>query len=88
MTWRAEISATMRMAVLVTRERGKLVRFPGGYWSYEGCPWDGATPQTYFGTTTIQGLVRRGVLRYSQWRRKSRQHGEFPVEAVLDEAAL
>ena len=79
MTKRDEISATMAAALALAMEHGgKLSRHSGGYWSYAG--WRHGNGE-YFGTTTIESLVARGRLRYSQWR--DGRSGQFPVEVEV-----
>jgi hypothetical protein len=83
MSAKAEISAPMAAALALAAEHdGKLVRYAGGYWSWRGCPCrhDGV-PQDYFGTTTINGLVARGCLRWTKVR--AGRGGEFPIEAEI-----
>lgn len=76
------LSDTMSAALMVAREHGgKLTRLPGGFWTFDGCPRNNNTPLTFFGTTTIKGLVWRGHMEFTQWRRKTKQHDPFPVEA-------
>lgn len=78
------ISEAMAAALMLAREHGgKLIRLPGGYWTFEGCPWSGSAPTQHFGTTTIEGLVRRGHMTYTQWRRKTKKPGEFPIEVEV-----
>jgi hypothetical protein len=73
------LSATMRAAVSVAKENGgKLTRYPGGFWCRPGLATHG---HPWFGTTTIQALVSRGVCVYSQWFNGTR--ARFPVEVTL-----
>lgn len=68
-----ELTSTMKQAVKYAKQHGgKIQRKPGGYWGP-------------FGTTTIDGLVRRGAAVYSDHRKNSR--GEFPVEITLVDVA-
>lgn len=74
-----KLSPTMQDAITIaTANGGKLTRYPGGFWCRSGLnthehPW--------FGTTTIQALVSRGVFAYSQWFEGGRSR--FPVEVTL-----
>lgn len=58
---------------------GSLVRFPGGYWARKGwSAWQGPC----YGTTSIEGLVRRGLVVYTLW--KDGSNGiKFPIEVSL-----
>lgn len=71
-----DLSPTMNHAVvLAMRNNGKITRFPGGFWIASD-KWS----QPQFGTPTIQALVSRGVMKYTQWQEgKSR----FPIEATV-----
>lgn len=60
---------------------GRLVRLPGGYWTYPGCPWAGSAPSFNVGTKTIEGLRARGHLVYTEWKRG--KSGWFPIAAAL-----
>ena len=76
------LSPTMREALICARERGngKLLRYPGGFWAIEG--WRGAHAGTWFGTSTIEALVSRGVAEYTAW--KERGNGtRFPIEMTV-----
>jgi hypothetical protein len=80
----------MKAAIAMAREHGGfLIRLPGGYWTYLDCPRSrgAGPPDQYFGTTTIEGLVARKRMHYSQWQRRSKRHGQFPIEVELVEDA-
>lgn len=70
----AAILADLRDLAPVNAAR--LVRLPGGFWTYPGCPYkDGRpdTPRWYALTPTVRALTRLGVLarahRYpEEWR--------------------
>lgn len=71
------LSPTMTNALRWIKEwGGKVKRYPGGFWS---------SPQAFlsvtFGTSTIEALVKRGVMAYSEW--KDGRNGRFPIEANL-----
>lgn len=72
-----ELSKTMKAAMAAARDNGGIIRrFPGGFWGHNGMdrqrPW--------FGTTTIQALVSRGFLEYSEWHEGT---SRFPIAAAL-----
>lgn len=57
---------------------GVLHRQPGGFWT------DSANYSPYqrtFGTSTVQGLVRRGVAEYVEWQEG--RSGKFPIKAQV-----
>lgn len=65
------------------KSHGTLTRYPGGYWRAKAtdsrwAPW--------FNTSTVEGLVRRGLAEYTQWREG--RNGRFPVEMTLTEKAM
>ena len=74
----------MAVALSMAHEAGgKLVRYVGGYWAPENSPLrshDGH-PVDYVGTSTIEALVKRGELTYSDW--KEGRGGKFPIAVVL-----
>jgi hypothetical protein len=78
------LSAVMAEALGETFERGgTLIRHVGGYWSYPGCPrrsHDGV-PEWYVGSSTVQALVDRGELEWTEW--KDGRSGRFPIRASL-----
>jgi hypothetical protein len=76
----------MQAALKMAHDHGdELVRIPGGYWTWRGCPFNGGVPQESFGTTTIEAIVTRGCLVYSEWKENAR--GKFPVAATAKRAA-
>lgn len=74
------LSLTMQDALDYAIEHGgKLKRFPGGFW----CRGDlEAWSRPWFGTTTVDALVTRGRMAYTDW--VEGKHGRFPVEASIE----
>lgn len=73
-----ELSPTMHDAVEYAKQHGnKLIRYPGGFWCAEGIqrPW--------YGTTTINALVDRGVAEYTKWQGRENGWSGFPIEMTL-----
>ena len=62
-------------------EAGCIYRHPGGYWG-------SANFKLYesFGTSTVEGLVRRGVAEYTEWQEG--RNGRFPIRATLKEKSV
>ncbi len=58
-----------------SKPRGKLIRYPGGFWYPDG------PGQHSYSTATVQALVRRGLAEYTQW--KDGRNGRFPIEMTL-----
>lgn len=58
-----------------------ITRHPGGFWAEEN--WKGGP---YFGTTTVEALVKRHMLFYDQWQESSA--GKFPIRATMTEKPL
>ena len=65
---------------------GIVVRHQGGFWSYPGCTRNNGRLDWYCGTTTIEALVARGDLVYTEW--KEGRRGKFPIRAQRLEDAL
>ena len=77
-----DLSPTMKSAYHEIWTHGGIVeRRPGGYWTWPHCLSSGGVPTTYFGTSTIEALVRRGKLEYTARQESSRRAGSFPIEA-------
>lgn len=55
---------------------GEIHRHPGGFWRAKDT-WNGDS----FGTSTIEALVARGLLQYSQWQEG--RNGRFPIAAKI-----
>jgi hypothetical protein len=74
----SELSATMTAALKHAESHGGLVRQPGGFWV---APQDERDyrPRVYFGTSTVAGLVKRGLLAYIEHREG--RNGRFPIRA-------
>jgi hypothetical protein len=63
------------------QKAGKLIRYPGGYWAAEH--WERwITP--WYGTSTIEALVIRGLAIYTEW--KQGRPNKFPVAMELTKA--
>jgi hypothetical protein len=75
----ADLSTTQKKCVAAMHENGDvLTRFPGGFW-YAGTV---ATLGKCFGTSTVESLVKKGVLTYSEYKtNKYPAWGTFPIEA-------
>jgi hypothetical protein len=91
MNKRDEISATMAIALAEVHEHGRLVRYQGGYWATDMAPRDhNGIPIDHFGTSTINGLIKRGRLVVTEWKKGSRpRYGrldEFPIAVKLAES--
>lgn len=88
MTKASDLSPPMREALdkAKTHGNGKLVRYPGGYWTFPGAEWAGSAPVWWAGTSTVQALVTRGQLEYTKQMHR-RRHGSatFPIEATIKE---
>ncbi len=73
----AGLSKTMRaLLAWIADHGGEIYRFPGGYWT--------ASPfrsERNWGTTSIEALVSRGLLEYTEWRES--RACRFPVKARI-----
>ena len=77
---RVTLSPEMQRCLdFVRRQGGSIHRHQGGYWAEQD--WRSGTGE-YFGTTTVEALVTRSLLVYSEWR--AGEHGfQFPIQATL-----
>jgi hypothetical protein len=75
-----DLSPEMKMTLAYMQSNGgRLFRWPGGFWAKDEYQ---LRSNIYFGTSTIQALVRRGLAEYVGYKEHKRG-GEFPVEVVL-----
>lgn len=77
---RDDLSPTMLEAIRFAREEGggKIERQPGGFWI---APGDNSRSKGWFGTTTIEALISRGIVEVTKRAGKA----QFPVEVTLKE---
>lgn len=76
-----KLSQKMQQALSYARQNGgSLRRYQGGYWAIEHWRWH---EWPWFGTSTVEALVSRGVMSYSEW--VEGRNGRFPVAAVVVE---
>ena len=75
------LSPTMQSALdYAAAHGGALVRLPGGFWRGQSATqWSQGVP--YFGATTVDALVTRGAMTYTEWR--DSRNGRFPVRAAI-----
>lgn len=82
---KVKISPTMKDCLeYASRHDCILRRYQGGFWAKAG--WKGPRLDgVWFGTTTVEALVDRGLAEYTQW-----QEGRvrFPVEARTNRVEL
>lgn len=83
-----EISATMAIGLGYAHDHGgKLIRYVGGYWSWEGVSRNhNGAPVEYVGTPTIEALVSRGRMKYTEW--KAGRNGRFPIAVEIAPDAM
>ena len=62
----------------MAKNDGSIERHPGGFW----CGQVYNAPQS-FGTSTVEALVKRGLIEYVEWHDGRR--GRFPVRARIVE---
>jgi len=60
-----------------TNNAGKLHRHPGGFWTTR----EYHAHFRYFVTSTVEGIVNRGVGAYTEWR--DGRNGSYPVEMTI-----
>lgn len=58
-----KLSETQQEALQVMKEKGgKLIRWDGGYWTFEGAKAIRDEPEWHCGTTTIRSLYKKGYV--------------------------
>lgn len=74
------LTATMLDAIRFaqTNNAGRLHRHPGGRWTTR----DFYTHFRHYGTSTVEGIVSRGVGTYTEWR--DGKNGRFPIEMTVN----
>lgn len=79
------LSLTMAVSLAETIDRGgKLVRHQGGYWTVPGAVRSGTQGHPFefwVNASTIDALVDRGELRFTEW--KVGRGTRFPVAAEV-----
>lgn len=66
---------------------GKLARYPGGFWvAGEFNPAQDPRPAVHFGTSTVEALVNRGLMAYTDFKYRG-DGSSFPIMAELTEPA-
>lgn len=82
-----KLTATMAIALGdIIEHGGKIVRHQGGYWTEPGAvmsPTIGHPFDWWLGTSTVEGLVRRGELSYTEHREG--RGGRFPIAAAISQ---
>jgi hypothetical protein len=60
---------------------GRLIRYAGGYWASQA--WE-RWKAPWFGASTIEALINRGLAEYTRWKPSTRYPGgKFPIEVML-----
>lgn len=76
-----KLSPEMQAAVEYAKAHdGKIVRYPGGFWA-KGGVWNRS--ERWFGTTTIEALVARGVAEYTDWQYR-KDGSRFPTQITVN----
>lgn len=81
------VSKTQTRAIAFAKQHeNKITRHPGGFWA--GPEFRRQAGKEWFGTSTVQALVNRGLMEYSEWRGYKGRPGQYPIEATLTEKGL
>ncbi len=86
MNERLPLSPAQTNAIAKAHTYGGLVRWPAGYWSYPGCPFKKGKPAWLCRTETVDVLIERGLLRYSEWRPTRAYRMPIKAEPVINTA--
>lgn len=83
---KTQLSKTMRDCYEYAKGNGGiLTRFPGSF--HQPVKWMLASQERqFFGSSTVEALVKRGYAEYSKWRMGRR--GEFPIEVTMKDKDL
>jgi hypothetical protein len=73
-----KLSPTMRQCVAYIREHGAIHRHQGGFWAKPDWVLHHGI---YFDGSTMNALVTRKVVEYTEWR--DGRGGKFPIKAAL-----
>lgn len=78
-----KLSATMAIALAEAIDHGGVLeRRAGGFWTFPGAQSTARNSfEWWVGASTIQALVTRGELQYTQW--KEGRGGRFPIQAKV-----
>ena len=76
-----EMNNCIDYMLLVSDKR--LIRYPGGFWADDGWKHD----DVWFNTSTIEALVKRGLIEYTTWK-EGKRGGSFPIECKLTNNAI
>lgn len=78
-----KLSPTMEACLEYIRDEGggAIERYQGGFWASPGGSHPQASHRLHYGTNTVQALVSRGRLQYTEW--KENRTGCFPVRAEI-----
>lgn len=79
-------SPTMRAAIdHALKHDATLIRYPGGFWAR--CGWRQHDGELWFGTSTIEAIVKRGAGEYVKWKDRkcppnlsTHSCPQFPIE--------
>jgi hypothetical protein len=82
---KGELTPTMQQAVEFIRQHGSIVRYQGGYWNRPGCVHYGEYSAGSFGSSTIDGMAKRGIIEYTEWKERGTGY-KFPIAAKLKES--
>jgi hypothetical protein len=83
------LSGEMVACLLAAEQHGKLIRLPGGFWTFDGCPRHShnGEPEVYFRPTTIMGLIARERMAYVAWQDGKRGRIAVAAAPVREKAA-
>lgn len=78
-----KLSETQSDFIARLAEHGRIIRYPGGFWSAPGMSLGrNGAPEWYFQTGTVQGLLSRNLIEVSRTMR-SGDNPPFAIEVVF-----
>lgn len=88
---KGDLSATMAATLAEAIEHGgKLVRHQGGYWTRPGAVMSATIGHPFdwwVGTATLNALVSRGKMRFTEYREGRGYRFPIAAEVVAEDAA-
>jgi hypothetical protein len=85
-----DLSHEMNDCLNFIEKHGEIIRYSGGFWAevnaemlplHNGGKLTGYYPKKYFGTNTIEALVKRNLIFPTEY--KNSKYGKYPVKYKL-----
>lgn len=78
-----KLSSTQQALLTKFDQHSRIIRYQGGFWSAPGLPVNhNGAPEWWFGTMTVDALVKRGLLKVVEERANRQGFFAVAVERV------